>query len=69
MAPAGLPDAVAERLTAELKNIGGDPAVRALLAKISAVPSGLAGAEFGAFIRSEIVKWGPVVEKAGITAQ
>ncbi|HEX2553474.1 MAG TPA: tripartite tricarboxylate transporter substrate-binding protein [Microvirga sp.] len=69
VAPSGLPDAIAERLTAELKGIGGDPAVRAQLAKISAVPSGLAGAEFGAFIKAEIAKWGPVVEKAGITAQ
>jgi tripartite-type tricarboxylate transporter receptor subunit TctC len=49
--------------------IGQDAAVRAQLAKISAVPSTLAGAEFGNFIKSEVSKWGPVVEKAGITAQ
>ncbi len=43
--------------------------MRAQLAKISSVPSTLAGAEFGNFIKSEVSKWGPVVEKAGITAQ
>ena len=69
VAPSGLPEPMAETLTAALKAVGQDPAVRAQLAKISAVPSTLAGAEFGAFIKSEIAKWGPVVEKAGITAQ
>jgi len=69
VAPSGLPDEIAQKLTAELKAIGQDPAVRAQLAKISAVPSTLAGAEFGNFIKSEVSKWGPVVEKAGITAQ
>lgn len=69
VAPSGLPDAVAQKLTGELQAIGQDPAVRAQLAKLSAVPSALAGAAFGDFIKAEVAKWGPVVEKAGITAQ
>ena len=64
--PAGLPNDVAAKLIAELKGAGAEPALQARLKELSAVPSGLAGEEFGAFIRSELGKWGPVVERAGI---
>jgi tripartite-type tricarboxylate transporter receptor subunit TctC len=30
------------------------------------IRSGLSTAEFGAYIKEEMTKWGPVVQKAGI---
>jgi len=66
VAPVGLPQPVAARLVAELKAISAEPAVQERMVALSSVPSRLAGDEFAAFIRSELAKWGPVVEKAGI---
>lgn len=69
VAPAALPKEIADRLVTELQAVGQDPATRARVQALSAVPSGLAGDGFGNFIRSELAKWGPVVEKAGIKPQ
>jgi tripartite-type tricarboxylate transporter receptor subunit TctC len=69
VAPAGLPDDIAQKLLSELKVVAQDPGVQERLKQLSAVPSGLAGEEFGRFIKSELEKWGPVVEKAGIKTQ
>ena len=66
VAPADLPQPIADKLIATLKVVAADPGVQAKLRQLSAVPSTLAGPEFGAFIRSELGKWGPVVERAGI---
>jgi tripartite-type tricarboxylate transporter receptor subunit TctC len=49
--------------------ISQDPEVQSQLRKLSAVPSSLKADEFGRFIKSELEKWGPVVEKAGIKAE
>jgi tripartite-type tricarboxylate transporter receptor subunit TctC len=69
VAPAGLPTEIADRLTTELQAISRDPAIQMRLRQLSAVPSGLVGNEFGTFIKSELAKLGPVVEKAGIKPQ
>jgi tripartite-type tricarboxylate transporter receptor subunit TctC len=69
VAPAALPKEIADRLATELKAVGQDPATRARVQALSAVPSGLTGDAFGNFIASELAKWGPVVEKAGIKPQ
>ena len=69
VAPAALPKEIADRLATELQAIGQDPATRARVQALSAVPSGLTGDAFGKFIASELAKWGPVVEKAGIKPQ
>ncbi len=66
VAPADLPQPIADRLVAELKEVSRDPGVQARVRQLSAVPSTLAGAEFGVFVKSELEKWGPVVERAGI---
>lgn len=66
VAPVGLPNDISEKLISELKTAAADPALQARLKDVSTVPSGLAGDEFGAFIKSELAKWGPVVERAGI---
>lgn len=66
VAPADLPAPIADRLVVELAAVAADPGVQERLRQLSAVPSTLAGAAFGAFIRSELEKWGPVVERADI---
>ena len=68
VAPADLPQPIADRLIAELREVARDPGVQARIMQLSAIPSTLAGPEFGAFVRSELEKWGPVVERAGIKA-
>lgn len=68
VAPAGLPDDIAGKLIAELKKIAEEPETQARLEQRSVAPSQLAGKQFGDFIRSELNKWGPVVERAGIKA-
>lgn len=64
--PAGLPKPITDKLIAELKAVAAEPETQARLEQLSSVPSRLSGPEFGAFIRSELKKWGPVVEQAGI---
>lgn len=64
--PMGMPAGISDRLIAVLKEISAEPSTQARMLQLSSVPSKLAGEEFGAFIRSELVKWGPVVEKAGV---
>jgi tripartite-type tricarboxylate transporter receptor subunit TctC len=39
------------------------------LANEGAAPVDMSAAEFGKFIESEIAKWGPVVQKAGMKAE
>jgi tripartite-type tricarboxylate transporter receptor subunit TctC len=34
-----------------------------------ATPAHMSSAEFGKYIQSEIAKWGPVVQKAGMKAE
>lgn len=68
VAPAGLPNPLAEKLIRELTAVAAEPGVQERLRQLSAVPSTLSGEAFGGFIRSELAKWGPVVEKAGIKA-
>lgn len=64
--PSGLPQPLADRLIGELKEVAAEAGVQARLRQLSAVPSNLAGAAFGSFVKAELEKWGPVVEKAGI---
>ena len=69
LAPANTPAAIVTKLH--------DETVRALKAadmreKFSAQgfePAGTTPAEFGAYIRSEIAKWGKVIREAGIKAE
>jgi tripartite-type tricarboxylate transporter receptor subunit TctC len=67
IAPAGVPVPILDKLNAELRAIVAEPAVnqefvrRGLLPIESGTPE-----ELKAFVRSEIVRWGEVVRKAGV---
>jgi tripartite-type tricarboxylate transporter receptor subunit TctC len=65
IAPRGVPDAIAAKLSNDLVKVINMPDVRQRLADLSIEPVGSSGAEFGAVIRSEIVKWEPIVKASG----
>src|SRR5436309_3688898 len=64
--PRGTPTEIIERLNREINAGLADPAVKARLAQVSATPLFFTAAEFGAYIASEIDKWGDVIKRAGI---
>ena len=69
VAPAGTPAAVVKRLQEEVGKVLAMPDVRETLSKAGADPVGSSPEQFGAFIRSETVKWGAAVKRAGITPE
>src|SRR3954454_22254844 len=69
LAPAGTPSRIIERLNAEANKALGSKEMKDRLAADGAEPHGSTPAEFSAFIRREIEKWGRVVEVAKIERQ
>jgi tripartite-type tricarboxylate transporter receptor subunit TctC len=68
VAPRGLPAPIAAKLSGDLVKVIQLPEVRQRLAELSVEPVGSSASEFEATIRSEIVKWAPVVKAAGVKA-
>lgn len=68
VAPRGLPAPIAAKLSGDIVKVIQLPEVRQRLAELSVEPVGSSAAEFEATIRSEIVKWAPVVKAAGVKA-
>lgn len=69
VAPAGTPAPVLKRLQEEVAKVLAMPDVRETLSKAGADPVGSSPEQFAAFIRSETVKWGAAVKRAGITPE
>lgn len=67
MAPKGTPDEIVQLLNKEINKVIDDPAVRGAWAKQGAVPMHMTTAQFDAYLRKDIEKWGAVVKSAGIT--
>lgn len=67
LAPAGTPDAIVNRVSAELGKALQDPEVLAQLRNAGIAASYLGPKEFGAFMRAEHEKWGRVVRDTGAT--
>jgi len=67
VAPAGTSPAVVKRLSEEVQKILALPDVRDTLSAAGAEPVGSSPELFGEFTRTEIVKWGLAVKRAGIT--
>ena len=65
LAPAGTPKAIVDRLHAEIVKILATD-TRQRLAAQGFEPAGTTPAEFAGYIKSEIVKWGKVINAAGI---
>src|SRR5262245_54801709 len=69
VAPAGTPGGILRTLNSEIRRAMATPDLRARLDAEGAIPAGGMPEEFGAFIASEIVRWGAVLKKAGIEPQ
>jgi tripartite-type tricarboxylate transporter receptor subunit TctC len=67
-APAGTPAPIVDRLAKEIAATVRSPEVSARLLMLGVAPDGRGPAEFAAFQRSEIEKWGKVIKDAGIQA-
>jgi tripartite-type tricarboxylate transporter receptor subunit TctC len=64
--PSGIPDAIVEQMSEELRRALGTAQVRERLASIGVEPVGTPAAEAQAFARSEIERWGAVVPAIGV---
>lgn len=69
LAPAGTPEPVINKLYAESKKFLIMPTTREKLASVGVIVSPMSPDEFGAFIRSEIVRWTADAKAAGIEAK
>jgi tripartite-type tricarboxylate transporter receptor subunit TctC len=67
-APRGTPMAILDKLNAEMVRILREPDVRERLNSLAFTPIGDTRAQFGAYIKSEIAKWGKVVKDSGARA-
>ncbi|HWE79157.1 MAG TPA: tripartite tricarboxylate transporter substrate binding protein [Pseudolabrys sp.] len=69
VAPAGLPAPMVAKLYAATQAALKAPALQAAFAHDGASPVAMSTAEFGGYIKSEIVKWGRVIDKGKIKAK
>ncbi|WP_198371920.1 Bug family tripartite tricarboxylate transporter substrate binding protein [Roseomonas rosulenta] len=68
VAPARVPQPILDRLHAALAGALNDPDIRRALHDQGAIPGGNSAADFGAFLRAELDKWGGVIQRAGVRA-
>ena len=68
LVPAGTPPDIVKRLNADINKILASAEMQAKLAEMGYEPVGGAPEEFGALIRREIAKWGPIVKAAQMKA-
>ena len=69
MAPKGTPNAIVDRLNAEIIKAIAAPAMKEAWAKQGAVPITMTPAEFGVYLDKDIAKWADVIKKADIKLQ
>jgi tripartite-type tricarboxylate transporter receptor subunit TctC len=65
VAPAGTPKYAIDKLATEVIRITKSPAITNKLVEEAVIPVGSSPAEFGAYIKSEIARWVPIVKAAG----
>ena len=63
-----VPDALIEKISADLRRVYADPAFRAGLEKLGMTPVGNSPAEARAFVERERARWNKVIETEHITA-
>lgn len=69
VAPAGTPPPIVERLHTAIEEILQSADTQKFMNEQGATPVLMSSAEFGKYIQSEIAKWGPVVQRAGMKAE
>jgi tripartite-type tricarboxylate transporter receptor subunit TctC len=65
LAPAGTPREVVDKLNEAARQALDLPAVREQIARLGSAPVHSTPAQFGAFIKAEHDKWGPIVKSTG----
>jgi tripartite-type tricarboxylate transporter receptor subunit TctC len=68
-APAGTPQPIVQRLSAEIAKIIHDPETSARLAGLGVEPSGAGPAELGALQKSEVAKWAKLIKASNIKVE
>ena len=66
LAPAGISPEIVRRLNADLNRIIAAPDMSKRMIEVGFEPVGGPPEKFGEFIHAEILKWAPVVKKAGV---
>ena len=66
VAPAGVPRPILDKLAREVAAIVRQPDMVKSFVAAGAVPVGSTPAEFSAFLKSEMAKWGKLIKEAGI---
>ena len=66
VAPAGVPQAIVNKVAAEVARIVKSPEIAQRFQLDSAEPVGSTPKAFAAFLRSEMTKWSKVINDAGI---
>ena len=69
LAPAATSQEIINRLNGEIARVMRSPDMKDRLAGEGAEPTSSTPAEFAAFIKTEVAKWGKVVKEAGISVQ
>ena len=69
MVPVATPRPIVDRLNAEVMKALQNPEVRAKLAAQGAEPLGSTPAEYGAYVKKELARWGSVVKATGVTIE
>jgi tripartite-type tricarboxylate transporter receptor subunit TctC len=65
--PAGMPAAVVERLSREVRDILAMADVRQRFQELGGTPGALSPAEYNAFVARELAEWAPLVRASGAT--
>jgi tripartite-type tricarboxylate transporter receptor subunit TctC len=65
MAPKGTPDAIVQKLNAEIRRIVAQPDVKKAWAEQGAVPMSMSTAEFKDYLNQDIRKWAEIVKVSG----
>ena len=69
LAPAGTPQPIVDKLHAAIEDVLQSADTQKFMDQQGATPQLMSAADFGQYIQSEIAKWGPVVQKAGMKAE
>jgi tripartite-type tricarboxylate transporter receptor subunit TctC len=69
LAPAGTPQPIVDKLHGLIEEVLRSEDTKKNLDQQGATPLHMSSAEFGAYIKAEMTKWGPVVTTAGIKAE
>jgi tripartite-type tricarboxylate transporter receptor subunit TctC len=69
LAPAKTPPAIVSKMNADAVKVLREPEIRKRLEGLGLEVVGSTPDEFGAFIKGEMAKWGPVIKAANIIAQ